>query len=98
VLPLETRRPRNNEAFGFFSELFKAIFAVFFSKKDDESDESARKRRAEESIKARAEQVEREKAEMSREIDSERQKHRLEEAVQHFKALLADMVLRAFLV
>nr|CAB3266868.1 transcription elongation regulator 1 [Phallusia mammillata] len=60
--------------------------------KTEESDETARKRRAEESLKARAEQVEKEKAEMSREIDSERQKHRLEEAVQHFKALLADMV------
>ena len=51
-----------------------------------------RQRRAEQSLRARAEEVEREKAERSREIDTERQKHRLDEASQHFKALLADMV------
>ena len=57
-----------------------------------ENDDAERKRRAKESMKARQEQVDREKALRSREIDSERQKHRLDEAVQHFKALLADMV------
>ncbi|CAK8689189.1 unnamed protein product [Clavelina lepadiformis] len=60
--------------------------------KKSENDDAERKRRAKESMKARQEQVDREKALRSREIDSERQKHRLDEAVQHFKALLADMV------
>lgn len=48
-------------------------------------------------MKARVEQVEREKAERSREIDTERQKHKQDEAIQHFKALLSDMVSCNFL-
>nr|XP_039260774.1 early endosome antigen 1-like [Styela clava] len=62
------------------------------SRTDDDDEEIEKKRRTEESMKARAEQVEREKAEMSREINTERQKHKLDEAIQHFKALLSDMV------
>lgn len=58
----------------------------------DDGKEAEKKRRTEESMKARVEQVEREKAERSRELDSERQKHKQDEAIQHFKALLSDMV------
>ena len=43
-------------------------------------------------MKARQREVELEKQERSKEIDSERYKHRLDEAVQHFTALLVDMV------
>merc|ERR1719489_527802 len=55
-------------------------------------EEERRKQRAELSLKARREQVEEEKAARSRELDSERQKHRHDEASDHFNALLADMV------
>jgi len=56
------------------------------------SEELEKQRRTEESIRARQREVELQKAERSRKIDSERYKHRLDEAEQHFKALLVDMV------
>lgn len=69
---------------------FTRLTRYFFQLAEDEK--TQRKRRAEESLKARQEEVEKEKAERTREINSERQKHRHDEAVQHFKALLVDMV------
>ena len=68
------------------------VLTSIISLQNTENEKAERKRRAEESLKARQEEVEREKAERTREINSERQKHRLDEAIQHFKALLVDMV------
>lgn len=48
--------------------------------------------RIEASLRERERAVQRFRSEQTKEIDREREQHKREEAIQHFKALLSDMV------
>uniref|UniRef100_A0A8C1Q0Z7 Transcription elongation regulator 1 n=1 Tax=Cyprinus carpio TaxID=7962 RepID=A0A8C1Q0Z7_CYPCA len=51
-----------------------------------------RQARIEASLREREREVQRARSEQTKEIDREREQHKREEAVQHFKALMSDMV------
>ncbi|KAJ0169735.1 hypothetical protein K1T71_014341 [Dendrolimus kikuchii] len=59
---------------------------------DDEAAERERRARAQASIKEREKEVQRALATSLRDRDKEREYHKRDEAVQHFNALLADLV------
>ena len=59
---------------------------------DDERREREKKERIEASLREREKEVQRTLSTSLRERDKEREQHKRGEAVQHFKALLADMV------
>ena len=65
-----------------------------FLKESD--DEERRERQKKEAIKKREEEVQRSLSSSLRERDKERDQHKRDEAVQHFKALLADLVILFF--
>ncbi|XP_077052153.1 transcription elongation regulator 1 isoform X5 [Siphateles boraxobius] len=58
----------------------------------DAEKELERQARIEASLREREREVQRARSEQTKEIDREREQHKREEAVQHFKALMSDMV------
>lgn len=60
------------------------------SEKEKELEKQAR---IEASLRERERMVQRFRSEQTKEIDREREQHKREEAVQHFKALMSDMVI-----
>lgn len=66
------------------------------SQEADDADRKVREKQArvEASIKEREKEVQQSLASSLRERDKERDQHKKDEAVQHFKALLVDMVIR----
>ncbi|XP_078586980.1 transcription elongation regulator 1-like isoform X1 [Branchiostoma floridae x Branchiostoma japonicum] len=77
-------------------EWFKMYVETKAKEEDAEKErEKERQRRAEESLKERQREVQKERSELIREVDREREQHKRDEATQHFKALLADMVRNA---
>ena len=59
---------------------------------DEERKQREKEKRIEESLRKREEEVHKSLSSSLRERDKEREQHKKDEAVQHFKALLADMV------
>lgn len=59
-----------------------------------------RQARIEASLREREREVQKARSEQTKEIDREREQHKREEAIQHFKALMSDMVrcIAAFLL
>lgn len=51
-----------------------------------------RQARIEASLREREREVQKARSEQTKEIDREREQHKREEAIQHFKALMSDMV------
>ena len=68
----------------------------YFQDSDDERDDDRRERekreRVEKSIREREKEVQESLSSSLRERDKEREQHKRDEAIQHFKALLADLV------
>ncbi|XP_028668993.1 transcription elongation regulator 1-like isoform X2 [Erpetoichthys calabaricus] len=58
----------------------------------DKEKELERQARIEASLREREREVQKARSEQTKEIDREREQHKREEAVQHFRALLSDMV------
>lgn len=58
----------------------------------DKEKELERQARIEASLREREREVQRARSEQTKEIDREREQHKREEAIQHFKALMSDMV------
>ncbi|XP_041079250.1 transcription elongation regulator 1-like isoform X1 [Polyodon spathula] len=58
----------------------------------DKEKELERQARIEASLREREREVQKARSEQTKEIDREREQHKREEAMQHFKALLSDMV------
>lgn len=54
--------------------------------------ELERQARIEASLREREREVQKARSEQTKEIDREREQHKREEAIQHFKALMSDMV------
>ena len=67
---------------------------ICFNQEADEIERKAREKQArvEASLKEREKEVKETLATSLRERDKERDQHKKEEAIQHFKALLVDMV------
>lgn len=57
--------------------------------------ELERQARIEASLREREREVQKARSEQTKEIDREREQHKREEAIQHFKALMSDMVRRS---
>lgn len=57
--------------------------------------ELERQARIEASLREREREVQKARSEQTKEIDREREQHKREEAIQHFKALMSDMVSRS---
>ena len=55
-----------------------------------------RQARIEASLREREREVQKARSEQTKEIDREREQHKREEAIQHFKALMSDMVRSSF--
>lgn len=60
----------------------------------DKERELERQARIEASLREREREVQKARSEQTKEIDREREQHKREEAIQHFKALMSDMVRR----
>lgn len=74
-------------------ELFKAyIDQLAKNPSSEQAREEARAARAEASLREREREVQKARSQQSREISREREQHKREEAIQHFKALMSDMV------
>ncbi|XP_030649641.1 transcription elongation regulator 1 [Chanos chanos] len=74
-------------------ELYKQYAEKQAKSVDSEKEkELERQARIEASLREREREVQRARSEQTKEIDREREQHKREEAVQHFKALLSDMV------
>ncbi|XP_065143305.1 transcription elongation regulator 1 [Paramisgurnus dabryanus] len=58
----------------------------------DKEKELERQARIEASLREREREVQKARSEQTKEIDREREQHKREEAIQHFKALMSDMV------
>lgn len=58
----------------------------------DKEKELERQARIEASLREREREVQRARSEQTKEIDREREQHKREEAIQHFRALMSDMV------
>uniref|UniRef100_A0A6Q2Y419 Transcription elongation regulator 1 n=1 Tax=Esox lucius TaxID=8010 RepID=A0A6Q2Y419_ESOLU len=58
----------------------------------DKEKEMERAARIEASLREREREVQKARSEQTKEIDREREQHKREEAIQHFKALMSDMV------
>ncbi|XP_068456320.1 transcription elongation regulator 1 isoform X8 [Clinocottus analis] len=58
----------------------------------DKERELERQARIEVSLREREREVQKARSEQTKEIDREREQHKREEAIQHFKALMSDMV------
>ena len=76
--------------------LWNTSLILYFDNIQDSDDEERKERqkreRIEASIKKREEEVQRTLSTSLRERDKEREQHKKDESIQHFKALLADLV------
>ncbi|XP_026090077.1 transcription elongation regulator 1-like [Carassius auratus] len=74
-------------------ELYKQYVEKQAKNVDAEKEkELERQARIEASLREREREVQRARSEQTKEIDREREQHKREEAVQHFRALMSDMV------
>lgn len=74
-------------------ELFKSYVEKLTKNLNSEKEKELEKQaRIEASLRERERAVQRFRSEQTKEIDREREQHKREEAVQHFKALMSDMV------
>uniref|UniRef100_A0A7N6ARB9 Transcription elongation regulator 1 n=1 Tax=Anabas testudineus TaxID=64144 RepID=A0A7N6ARB9_ANATE len=74
-------------------ELFKQYMEKQAKSVDIEKErEMERQARIEASLREREREVQKARSEQTKEIDREREQHKREEAIQHFKALMSDMV------
>eukprot|EP00064_Thunnus_orientalis_P017743 superscaffoldBa00003853_g17829 len=74
-------------------ELFKQYMEKQAKSVDIEKErELERQARIEASLREREREVQKARSEQTKEIDREREQHKREEAIQHFKALMSDMV------
>ncbi|XP_068600139.1 transcription elongation regulator 1 [Brachionichthys hirsutus] len=74
-------------------ELFKQYMEKQAKNVDiDKERELERQARIEASLREREREVQKARSEQTKEIDREREQHKREEAIQHFKALMSDMV------
>ncbi|RVE64010.1 hypothetical protein OJAV_G00142280 [Oryzias javanicus] len=74
-------------------ELFKQYMEKQAKNIDIEKErELERQARIEASLREREREVQKARSEQTKEIDREREQHKREEAIQHFKALMSDMV------
>ncbi|XP_066573145.1 transcription elongation regulator 1 isoform X2 [Amia ocellicauda] len=74
-------------------ELFKQYVEKQAKNLDsDKEKELERQARIEASLREREREVQKARSEQTKEIDREREQHKREEAIQHFRALLSDMV------
>uniref|UniRef100_A0A4W4GBJ6 Transcription elongation regulator 1a (CA150) n=1 Tax=Electrophorus electricus TaxID=8005 RepID=A0A4W4GBJ6_ELEEL len=74
-------------------ELFKSFVEKLTKNSNSEKEKELEKQaRVEASLRERERAVQRFRSEQTKEIDREREQHKREEAVQHFKALMSDMV------
>ncbi|XP_019964893.2 transcription elongation regulator 1 isoform X1 [Paralichthys olivaceus] len=74
-------------------ELFKQYIEKQAKNVDiDKERELERQARIEASLREREREVQKARSEQTKEIDREREQHKREEAIQHFKALMSDMV------
>ncbi|KAM8899955.1 transcription elongation regulator 1 isoform 2-T2 [Spinachia spinachia] len=74
-------------------ELFKQYMEKQAKTVDlDKERELERQARIEASLREREREVQKARSEQTKEIDREREQHKREEAIQHFKALMSDMV------
>ncbi|CAG5872500.1 unnamed protein product [Menidia menidia] len=74
-------------------ELFKQYMEKQAKSIDiDKERELERQARIEASLREREREVQKARSEQTKEIDREREQHKREEAIQHFKALMSDMV------
>ncbi|XP_051959947.1 transcription elongation regulator 1-like [Xyrauchen texanus] len=74
-------------------ELYKQYVEKQSKSVDSEKEkELERQARIEASLREREREVQRARSEQTKEIDREREQHKREEAIQHFKALMSDMV------
>ncbi|XP_031136638.1 transcription elongation regulator 1 isoform X2 [Sander lucioperca] len=74
-------------------ELFKQYMEKQAKSVDiDKERELERQARIEASLREREREVQKARSEQTKEIDREREQHKREEAIQHFKALMSDMV------
>ncbi|KAJ8338361.1 hypothetical protein SKAU_G00373270 [Synaphobranchus kaupii] len=81
------------ESSGAREELFKQFVEKQAKNLDsDKEKELERQARIEASLREREREVQKARSEQTKEIDREREQHKREEAVQHFRALMSDMV------
>ncbi|KAG5844264.1 hypothetical protein ANANG_G00160530 [Anguilla anguilla] len=74
-------------------ELYKQYVEKLAKNLDSEKEkELERQARIEASLREREREVQKARSEQTKEIDREREQHKREEAIQHFKALMSDMV------
>ncbi|XP_030620575.1 transcription elongation regulator 1a isoform X2 [Chanos chanos] len=74
-------------------ELFKNYVEKLAKNPSSEKEkELERQARIEASLREREREVQKARSEQTKEIDREREQHKREEAIQHFKALMSDMV------
>lgn len=74
-------------------ELYKQYVEKQAKNMDAEKEkELERQARVEASLREREREVQKARSEQTKEIDREREQHKREEAIQHFKALMSDMV------
>ncbi|XP_031427816.1 transcription elongation regulator 1 isoform X5 [Clupea harengus] len=74
-------------------ELYKQYVEKQAKNMDAEKEkELERQSRIEASLREREREVQKARSEQTKEIDREREQHKREEAIQHFKALMSDMV------
>ncbi|XP_047462422.1 transcription elongation regulator 1 isoform X4 [Mugil cephalus] len=74
-------------------ELYKQFMEKQAKNVDIEKErEMERQARIEASLREREREVQKARSEQTKEIDREREQHKREEAIQHFKALMSDMV------
>ncbi|XP_052006164.1 transcription elongation regulator 1-like isoform X1 [Xyrauchen texanus] len=74
-------------------ELFKSYVERLAKNPNSEKEKELEKQaRIEASLRERERTVQKFRSEQTKEIDREREQHKREEAIQHFKALLSDMV------
>ncbi|KAJ8276256.1 hypothetical protein COCON_G00080080 [Conger conger] len=81
------------EGSGMREELYKHYVEKLAKNLDsDKEKELERQARIEASLREREREVQKARSEQTKEIDREREQHKREEAIQHFRALMSDMV------
>ncbi|XP_056140413.1 transcription elongation regulator 1-like isoform X2 [Lampris incognitus] len=86
-------RYKTVESSALREELFKQYMEKQAKSVDIEKErELERQARIEASLREREREVQKARSEQTKEIDREREQHKREEAIQHFRALMSDMV------
>ncbi|XP_078142779.1 transcription elongation regulator 1 isoform X1 [Centroberyx gerrardi] len=86
-------RYKSVESSALREELFKQYMEKQAKSVDIEKErELERQARIEASLREREREVQKARSEQTKEIDREREQHKREEAIQHFRALMSDMV------